>query len=451
MKILVVASGDYFSSYGGGQIYVKNIVNELSKTNNEIIVMSISNNKNLNSLKVKKIEEKNLTIIQVSVNIEHKDNNLPLELQPDLLLIVRKILYELSPDIIHANGWKVLFSYIAKQMNIPCIVTAHHGGIVCPNGMLMDIDEKVCYKEVNLKNCLNCSLNYVPGGKIFNKITEYIPYPIVYKIGNSLSKIRNIPYVSPSFVTAYGLKHKITSNDILKKNVSSIIAPSSAMMKVLLKNGFKKEKIRFIPHGIKPLPNKLNVVSDKVKLGYVGRITYVKGLHILIEVLNELKLNNYELHIYGEAVTKEEKKYYLKLKSKSKNLPIYWHGKKEQNQIDEAYHSFNLLVFPSICLEVFGLTILESFSTGRPVIASKSGGPEDLIIEGKNGYLFEPNNVKSLKSILEKILKDKNLLISLINHTKLEKKFFLETHINNLLNLYNELLDKEKNEKNSSF
>ena len=62
------------------------------------------------------------------------------------------------------------------------------------------------------------------------------------------------------------------------------------------------------------------------------------------------------------------------------------------------------MIHSTICLEVYGIAIAESLSIGKPVIATRCGGAEMQIINGKNGWLVEPNDAKDLrKQILQLI------------------------------------------------
>ncbi|ROS54304.1 glycosyltransferase family 4 protein [Frigoribacterium sp. PhB24] len=58
------------------------------------------------------------------------------------------------------------------------------------------------------------------------------------------------------------------------------------------------------------------------------------------------------------------------------------------------------VILPTDTLEGFGLVTLEAFSQGRPVIASRSGGPEEVVDEGRTGWLFDRRDVDGLSAIL---------------------------------------------------
>jgi glycosyltransferase involved in cell wall biosynthesis len=64
------------------------------------------------------------------------------------------------------------------------------------------------------------------------------------------------------------------------------------------------------------------------------------------------------------------------------------------------------LVLPSDDPEPFGLVLLEAFRQGRPVIASRAGGPVDIVSEGRDGWLFTPGDADALADLLRRLTVD---------------------------------------------
>ena len=60
----------------------------------------------------------------------------------------------------------------------------------------------------------------------------------------------------------------------------------------------------------------------------------------------------------------------------------------------------DVLILPSDDPEPFGLVVIEAFSLGRPVIASRAGGPLEIIEDGVSGWFFEPRDVDALADLL---------------------------------------------------
>ena len=138
MKILQIASGDFFSTYGGGQVYVKNIVDEMIRQGLDIAVLSFVE-KDID------ITEHNYKGIQLwKIGKQATTEN------------IEDLLRSISPNIIHAHSQKALFASLGQRLKIPVIVTAHHGGILCPAGTLMNAEECICNKTISHRNCLKC-------------------------------------------------------------------------------------------------------------------------------------------------------------------------------------------------------------------------------------------------------------------------------------------------------
>jgi Glycosyltransferase len=59
--------------------------------------------------------------------------------------------------------------------------------------------------------------------------------------------------------------------------------------------------------------------------------------------------------------------------------------------------------------ETRGLTVLEAFAAGIPVVAPQSGGVTENIQDGRNGLLFTPGNKESFCEKLKLLIEDSNL------------------------------------------
>jgi len=441
MKLCIIASGNYFSSYGGGQIYVKNLVIGMQQRGHDLYVVSILTSHTSHEPSIEKKDIDGLVVYTLVLPAKSIDLDYSYELQPFVLGTLKQVLSEIGPDLVHAHGGKYASAQVCSEINIPCVITAHHGGIVCPSGALLTNNDTICNVPASMNNCLQCALHFVPAGDFWSPIVRKLPYTFSQTLAKSLKNIRNIPYISPAFQIPLGISHKLQQIDILRKAPNCIIAPSNAIANALMRNGIPTDKITVVAHGITPLKQKpLEPFMPKRPLcfGYVGRVSFVKGLHVLIDALHLLPENaNYELHIYGDAATKSEKRYAKTLKEKTQSLPVIWHGKIANDDIQDAYHSFDLMLHPTICLEIFGLTLPESLSSGRSVIATRCGGPEDFVKDGIDGILVEPNDSISLSNALKKCIDSPEYVQKL--YSTIRPINTLDNHISAIEKVYKKL------------
>jgi glycosyltransferase involved in cell wall biosynthesis len=74
----------------------------------------------------------------------------------------------------------------------------------------------------------------------------------------------------------------------------------------------------------------------------------------------------------------------------------------------------DVLVHASVIPEPFGQVIVEGMAAGVPVVASRSGGPAEVIDDERDGLLYEPGNVDALASILRRVTGDAELRALLV-------------------------------------
>jgi phosphatidylinositol alpha-1,6-mannosyltransferase len=75
-------------------------------------------------------------------------------------------------------------------------------------------------------------------------------------------------------------------------------------------------------------------------------------------------------------------------------------------------------------VEGFGFVYLEASSYGLPIIANRTGGVEDAVINGKTGLLVEPGDIEGLSDKLKKLVIDDKLREKLGKEGKRRAKNF---------------------------
>lgn len=416
MRICIVASGNFYSSYGGGQVYVKNLVDELIRRKEELTVISC--HPSFSATPTKK-SYKGVDIYEIAPDGD-----------------IASCLKEIKPDVVHAHGEKSLFSKCCRDLNIPCIVTAHHGGILCPAGSLLNHNDEICHTKACHKDCLPCYLRNIRSGSLWFPLLRHLDEDRFVCFGEKLHKHRFIPFVTPIGESALSIRGRFEHWEAIKENATIIVAPSRAIAESLILNGADKGKVRIIPHGI-PIPENIQTKTTShptTKFYYVGRICRIKGVHVLLAAFSRIPNQDIELNIIGGSVGKEETKYQAFLKRKYRNdSRIIWHGKKDPQEITDLVSQFSILVHPTICMEIFGLNIAEAQALGKYVIATRCGGAEMQIEDGVNGTLVEPNNIPQLRDAMEQAIK---------SHPTFSKKVrSIEQHSDDLLSLYKDVAD----------
>ena len=124
-------------------------------------------------------------------------------------------------------------------------------------------------------------------------------------------------------------------------------------------------------------------LSKRLRLGFIGRIETLKGIDFLLQALESLPKDRYELYIAGEGKTP----YLREIEGRDLGMPVHWLGLVPPEKL---FPLIDLLVVPSLWQEPFGRVIMEAYRHGLPVLASRVGGIPEIVDEDVTGFLFDP-------------------------------------------------------------
>jgi len=100
------------------------------------------------------------------------------------------------------------------------------------------------------------------------------------------------------------------------------------------------------------------------------------------------------------------------------------------------------VVVPSVWPENSPFVIYQSFAAGKPVIGSRVGGIPDLIDDGKNGLLFEPQDVRGLADKIEFLASQPDLAAEMGRgaREKAEREYDPQVHYERMTTVYEGVL-----------
>jgi glycosyltransferase involved in cell wall biosynthesis len=174
--------------------------------------------------------------------------------------------------------------------------------------------------------------------------------------------------------------------------------------------------------------------KNNFEIVFVGRLVKVKNVETLIKAFAQLDKKAF-LTIVGDGIEK------VNLENLAKKLNI-------ENQIrfvgfcnepSKYVSQADLFVLPSFS-EGFGIAAVEAIYQSVPCLCSNVGGITEFIINGKTGWLFDPNNLEELtiklkmimmlpKAELQKVVKE--------SEEKVITNFTVEKYCINLEKIYN--------------
>jgi len=123
-------------------------------------------------------------------------------------------------------------------------------------------------------------------------------------------------------------------------------------------------------------------------------------------------------------------------------------GQVPRSQVASILKSARCLVFPSECYESFGLSIVEAFACGVPVIASRLGAMAELVSDGRTGLLFTPGDPDDLAAKVEWAWNHPKETDEMGNKARreYEDKYTADENYQNLMSIINQAINQNAGE-----
>lgn len=342
MKILIFNTLYYPNQIGGAEKSVQFIAEGLLSFGHEPVVVCTSDKDYIDVVNGVKVYYVNTNNIYWAYNAkEEKSYKKPLWHLIDSYNIfakdkIEKIIKDEKPDVVHTNnlaGFSDIVWKITKKYDIRLVHTLRDYYQLCP-------------KSTMFKDGANC-------------ITQCIDCKI------------------------YAMPRKEMS-----KYVDAVVGVSQFIVDKHIALGyFKNAKIKINIFNPVSTPENTNKTSSpNIRLGLVGMLSKSKGSEFILEKFSKIIDKKIELFLYGKGATKQYEKELQDNYLNNKN--IKFQGFKA---VEEIYNNIDILIISSLWHEPFPRTLIESMSYHTLVLATNRGGTPEMITNGKNGYIFDPD------------------------------------------------------------
>ena len=177
--------------------------------------------------------------------------------------------------------------------------------------------------------------------------------------------------------------------------------------------------------------------TDMLRIAYAGLVTYSKGPQVLVQALHILdkKGLDFSCSIAGGTINKQFVDGLMGLvEDLGLEKKIIFTGLLNRDGLKDLFAKSNILVFPSLANETFGISQVEAMAAGLLTITSGQGGPQEVIEDGKSGIRFEPGNPAHLAQELLKLTGDRPRweAIALSGQRRAMKLFDIERWVDKL-------------------
>lgn len=197
--------------------------------------------------------------------------------------------------------------------------------------------------------------------------------------------------------------------------------------------------IQVIPNGVdlnRLDPGKIKVGSPP-QIIFAGRFVYQKNPLQVVKILADLQDLPWNCMMLGDGVLRKEVEREIKKHDLQERITLT--GWLTPDEVIEWFAKSDLLYMPSISegLPVVGV---QALAMGLAVVASPVGGFVELVTEGKNGYLIQPDQPKKTKECLRELLSNPSLLHEFrVNSHRKSVRYDLSKIVDTYNHLFNEL------------
>lgn len=292
-----------------------------------------------------------------------------------------------------------LYNELTKKLNILVVFIATNTNEKRADDFVSLENAKFKYKVLNDGDFQ--SRNIFENIKKLKKILKDIKYEKLLVSGWDLKEFWYLIFSNFKSTNCLALESTINESRVdsvrglIKKiflSRISIVFASGDLHKQLLEALSYKGEIK-ITKGVgiinKPFYESLQREYKKRFL-YIGRLSKVKNIEILIKIFNDLP--KYSLTIVGSGEEKE----HLKLIARRN---IIFKDPIENKKLKNEFLNNDILILSSIS-ESWGLVVEEALYFGLPVVISENCGASELIKNGFNGYVINPNDENFIKDTI---------------------------------------------------
>ena len=292
--------------------------------------------------------------------------------------------------------------YAARAEGVPVVQTLHNYRLICPSATLLR-DGQLCEQCVGLS---------IPWHSIQHAC--YRDNRILTSAVAGMISVHRLLGTWDHLVTRY-----IALTDYMKDRY---VAGGFAADKILVKPNFTPDT--------EPGTGQGNFFV------FAGRLSVEKGVSMLLRAWQLAGLAC-ELHILGSGP--EE----MNLKAQASRMPnVRFLGEQSRARVQEEMGNAVAVIVPSIWPEPFGLSVIESFAKGTPVLATDIGGISSLIRPGDGGFLFSRDDVSGLAALLT----DQTRLLGMRQTARkeYELRFTAKENYSLLESIYGEALEAQR-------
>ncbi len=318
----------------------------------------------------------------------------------------------LNPSVVHLQFWQNLtwVMHAAVQLGIPTVYSIHDYGMACHRTILITGTGDLCDAKPMSEKCAKCVIS---GRGLLGRANELVVrVPLARSLLDvSFGKDENGWLARKGCVRSTAITRTelvISRARYLFSHAAAVIAASPVAATYASSLGALATNIHLLPwfhHGFCGRgPSRRKRSTRELSLGYIGRLSPEKGVHILLRALTLLKdVDRLTLHIAGVADSDYGRSLLRQFSLLAGRAHIRWHGWVSPPNTPAFFSEIDVSVLPSLSQDNCPLSLVESIASGCPVICSDVPSMTHLVKQGVNGWVFPMGDSKALAHVIHQI------------------------------------------------
>jgi glycosyltransferase involved in cell wall biosynthesis len=272
-----------------------------------------------------------------------------------------------------------------------------------------------------------------PSGVVAVKLKQSYSVPVVITEHTSDTFINAVKARDKVFVDTWSKADKIIR--VKKSDVSAFGRVNIPLQKIIsIPNGYDSKK--FHPIDVQKCREVLNLPQDKKLILNVGNLyDEIKGHKYLIEAISKIVTKRKDILCVIVGAGKVRTALERQIRSLGLEDHVMLAGGRPYDEIPLWMNACDVFALPSL-RESFGVVQIEAMACGKPVVATKNGGSEEIVTSDDYGLLVEPANPEDLaKKILVALDREWNREAVLAN----AKQYTWECVVKDVMKVYRSL------------
>ncbi|HEX7026518.1 MAG TPA: glycosyltransferase family 4 protein [Gammaproteobacteria bacterium] len=193
----------------------------------------------------------------------------------------------------------------------------------------------------------------------------------------------------------------------------------------------------FLPSFNDEIRNELGLKHDDLLIGAIGNIRPAKGYDQLVSAAAILagRSDRYKFLVVGEGNNPLQAELHRRVDNLSLSGRFFFRG--FCNDVARVLNNFDIFVQSSTS-EGFSLSIVEAMACGLPIVATRSGGPQEILTHEKNALMVDPYSPEQIAAAIEKLAENPQLarMLSINARNHAVVSFSQETMLRAYLKLF---------------